>query len=73
MKYMGKEFKDYQELKAWNKQGHIDYYKKLATLASSNLTMELSIMMTDCAVVLMRQFGLTADEIEEIELACMAV
>ena len=73
MKYLGMEFKNYQELKDWNKQGHINHYKKLAKMFSNNPTMELNVMMCKCAVILVKQFGLTYNDVEQIELSCMAV
>lgn len=73
MKYLGMEFKNYQELKDWNKQGHINHYKKLAKMFNNNPTMELNVMMCKCADVLVKQFGLTYNEVEQIELSCMAV
>ena len=73
MKYLGMEFKNHQELKDWNKQGHINHYKKLAKMFSNNPTMELNVMMCKCADVLVKQFGLTYNEVEQIELSCMAV
>ena len=73
MKYLGMEFKNHQELKDWNKQGHIYRYKKLAKMFSNNPTMELNVMMCKCANILVKQFGLTYSEVEQIELSCMAV
>ena len=73
MKYLGMEFKNYQELKDWNKQGHINRYKKLAKMFSNNPTMELNVMMCKCADILVKQFGLTYNDVEQIELSCMAV
>lgn len=73
MKYLGMEFKNYQELKEWNKQGHIDHYTKLAKMFANKPSMELSVMMDKCADVLVKQFGLKPSEIEQIEISCMAV
>ena len=73
MKYLGMKFKNYQELKDWNKQGHINRYKKLAKMFSNNPTMELNVMMCKCADILVERFGLTYNDIEQIELSCMAV
>ena len=73
MKYLGMEFKNHQELKDWNKQVHINRYKKLAKMFSNNPTMELNVMMCKCADILVKQFGLTYSEVEQIELSCMAV
>lgn len=71
VKYMGRTFKNYEALKEWNKQGHIDHYKQLAKMAATNLTMELSIMMGEAADTLHNHFGMEWSEIEEIEIAAM--
>lgn len=73
MKYLGREFKNKQELRAWNKHGHIEHYKKLAKMFINNPSMELSIMMSKCADTLVQQFGMTYNDVEQIELSCMAV
>lgn len=73
MKYLGMEFKNHRELKDWNKQGHINHYKKLTKMFSNNPTMELNVMMCKCADALVKQFGLTYNEVEQIELSCMGV
>ena len=73
MKYLGIEFKNYQELKDWNKRRHINHYKNLAKMFSNNPTMELNVMMCKCADILVKQFGLTYNDVEQIELSCMAV
>lgn len=72
MKYLGMEFKNYEEMREWNKAGHIAEYQKLAKLFENNPTMELSSMMSDRADVLVNQFGLTWEEIEELEAAAWA-
>ena len=71
MKYLGKEFKNYQELKNWNKQGHIDHYKALTKLFIEKPTMELSCKMVEYAEVLVKIFGMTYSEVEQIEISCM--
>lgn len=68
MKYLGMEFKSYQELREWNKQGKINEYRNLAKRFNEQATLELSSMMSDLAQVLIKQFGLTPDELEAIEL-----
>lgn len=69
MKYLGMEFKNYEEIKEWNKAGHIESYKKLVKLFSINPSMELSIMMDKQAEILVKRFGMTWEEIEELEMA----
>ena len=73
MKYLGMTFKNYDELKAWVKQGKLNEYRKLAKLAVDNLTMELNAMMSDLASELMSNYGVSADEIESIELEALAL
>lgn len=70
--YMGMEFKNHDELKAHTKEGHISYYKKLCKLAGNNFTMELNVMMCKQADVLIKHFGMTLAEVEQIELEAMA-
>lgn len=69
MKYLGMEFKNASELEAWTKEGNIKEYKKLAKLFNNNPTMELSAMMSDCAEILHDRFGVSWEEIEEMEMA----
>lgn len=71
IEYMGRTFNSFAELNEWNKAGHIDYYKKLASMAANNPTMELITIMRTEADTLHNQFGLTWCEIEEIEIAAM--
>lgn len=69
MMYLGIEFKSYEELKNWSKEGSIREYKKLAKMFDRNPSMELSAMMSDRADILHRKFGLSWEEIEELEIA----
>lgn len=69
MKYLGMEFKNKKKLLAWNKEGKINEYRKLAQRFDQNPTMELSSMMSDLASVLVDQFGLTWEQVEELEIA----
>lgn len=69
MTYLGMEFKNYEELNNWNKAGHITEYKKLAEMFSKHPTMEISSIMSDRALVLHDSFGMSWEEIEELEIA----
>lgn len=69
MKYLGMEFKNYDDMNAWNKAGHIEEYKTLANLFANNPSMEISSMMNDRAQVLVNHFGMTWEEIESLEIA----
>jgi hypothetical protein len=69
MKYLGMEFKNHSELNVWNMAGHIAEYKKLSAMFEQHPSMELSTMMSDRAEVLVKQFGMTWEQIEELELA----
>lgn len=69
MKYLGMEFKNHSELNAWNMAGHIAEYKKLAAMFGQHPSTELSSLMSDRAEVLVKQFGMTWEQIEELELA----
>ena len=71
MKYLGMEFKNYEELQAWSKQGHIDRYKWLAKRFAENGSMETSCMMSKLFLVPMNHYGMTSDEIEALELEVM--
>lgn len=67
MKYLGMDFKNYDEMRAWSKAGHIEEYKNLAKLFDKNPTQELSVIMSDRALVLVEAFGLTWEQIEDLE------
>lgn len=67
MKYLGMDFKNYDEFEAWSRNGHVERYKVLAGLFSENPTMELSVAMSDEALILTETFGLTWEQIEDIE------
>lgn len=69
MKYLGMEFKDYNELADWNKDGHIKEYRRLAEMFSQSPSMEISSIMSDRAAVLHDSFGMSWEEIEELEIA----
>ena len=67
MTYLGMEFKNYEELENWSKEGHIKRYEKLAKMFDRNPCMEISSMMSDLSQLLIKRYGLTLDEIEAIE------
>lgn len=72
IKYLGREFKNHDELKAWTKAGKIAEYKRLAQMFDANPTMEISSMMYDLSIVLMTQFNMSGEEIETLELSAIA-
>ena len=72
MIYLGTEFKNAAEVKEYNKQGNVNYYKTLAKLFGENPTMELNSMMCDVADTLVNVFGMTYAEIENIEIEALA-
>ena len=69
MTYLGIEFKNYEELENWNKEGHIKEYKKLAEMFNKKPSMEISSIMSDRAIVLHDRFGISWEEIDELETA----
>lgn len=69
MTYLGIEFKNYEELENWNKEGHIKEYKKLAEMFNEKPSMEISSIMSDRAIVLHDRFGISWEEIDELETA----
>lgn len=69
MRYLGMEFKDHAELKAWSKVGHIEHYKKLSAMFAENPSMELIDMMWEEREVLVKQFNMTYEECELLEIA----
>lgn len=71
MTYMGIEFESAEAIKTWSKEGNITEYRKLAKRFAENPSVELSFMMSRLADILVKTFGLTWDEVEEIELSVM--
>lgn len=69
MNYLGREFKNVQELLDWSKERKISYYRDLAKRFSEAPSMELSVIMSDTADTLVKYFGLSWDEIEALEIA----
>lgn len=68
IKYMGMEFENHAELKEWCKAGNIKHYRTLARIAAQDLTMEIIAKMADMREILCNQYGMTAAELEEIEI-----
>ncbi len=68
MKYLEMEFKSYEELKNWNKEYHIKEYKRLVRMFGKTPAMEISSMMLDRALTLHDCFGMSWEEIEELEI-----
>ena len=66
--YLGFEFNSRDELTAWSKSQHITAYAKYAAMFANNPTTELSVMLSKHADALHNIFGMTWDEIEEIEI-----
>ena len=56
----------------FSKQGAIDCFKLFAKRCYENLTMESSCVLSDVADDLHRELGLSYNEIEAIEISCMA-
>lgn len=67
MKYLGMEFENKKDLLNWSKEGKISEYKKLSAIFNNSPSMEISSKMADVAETLVTRFGLTWDEIEELE------
>ena len=65
--YLG-QFNSLNELKSYNKQLKVAEYRELVKRFNEKASMELNSMMCDLAKVLIKQFGLTPEEIEAIEL-----
>lgn len=72
MMYLGRSFNDVEEIKEFNKQGNVNFYKKLAKRFASNPTMETSVAMTKLADILVNIHGMTYSELEAIEIAAYA-
>lgn len=70
MTYLGMKFKNYEEFYNWKKEGHVRWYKTLMKVFINNPTMECSSRLSDQSVLLHDKYGLSWDEIEEIEISC---
>ena len=68
---LGMKFKNYHEIKEWSKKGKINEYRNLSKRFNEQATLELSSMLSDLAQVLIKQYGVTLDELESIELGTL--
>lgn len=64
-----REYRTAEEIREDAKQSNIARYKKLANMFGNNPSVELSSMMGDLALTLVKSYGLTWDEIEALEIA----
>lgn len=65
----GVVFNSKQEIDEFIKRELVERYQQYSRMFWENSTMELSSMMSDLADVLVKQYGLSWDEIEEMEAA----
>ena len=72
MKYLGRTFKNHEELMTWVKEGKIAEYKKLMKMLSettdAEYAMAIVVKSSELENVLIKQFGMTPTEIEAIEI-----
>lgn len=64
-----KEYRTVEEIREEAKQQTISWYKTLCKVFSNHPTMEISCKMSDTALTLVKQYGLTWDEVEALEIA----
>ena len=64
-----REYKTAAEIREDAKQGNINFYKKLSHMFNENPSIELSAMMSDLALTLVNHYGLTWEDIENLETA----
>lgn len=62
-----REYRTVEEIREEAKQGNIARYKKFAKMFDKQPSMEISSMMSDLAIVLIKSYGLTPAEVEELE------
>lgn len=65
-------FNSESDIDAFIKKQAIERYKTLAVMFSNKPSMELTSMMCDLADRLVKVFGLTYTEIEELEIAAIS-
>ena len=63
-----REYRTAQEIREDAKQSNIARYKKLAIMFTNHPSMELSNMMSDLALTLVKSYGLTWGEVEALEI-----
>lgn len=68
-KYLGMEFKNKDELFAWNRDGLVNEYKTLNKLFIQQMSYAMIDRMQEIADVLVNQYGYTYEQVEELELA----
>ena len=56
-----------KEIRKNKKKGNIERYKKLAKMFENHPSMEISSMMSDLALVLVKSYGMTFEEVEALE------
>ena len=64
-----REYRTVEEIREEAKQSNIRFYKMLAKMFSNHPTMEISSKMSDTALVLVKSYGMTWDEVEALEIA----
>ena len=62
-----KQYRTAKEIREDAKKGNIERYKKLAKMFENHPSMELSSMMSDLALVLVKSYGMTFEEVEALE------
>lgn len=63
-----REYRTVEEIREDAKQNNIARYKKLASMFNNHPSMELSSMISDLALTLVKSYGLTWAEVEAIEI-----
>ena len=64
-----REYKTTTEIIEEAKQGNIEFYRTLARMFNANPSMEISTMMSNTALTLVKSYGLTWEEVERLEIA----
>lgn len=64
-----REYKTVEEIREEAKQQNIRWYKMLSEMFNNHPTMEISSQMSDTALVLVENYGMTWNEIEALEIA----
>lgn len=62
-----REYRTVEEIREEAKQGNIARYKMLARMFNKQPSMEISSMMSDLAIALVKSYGLTPEEVEALE------
>ena len=64
-----REYRTAEEIREDAKQSNIARYKKLVSMFANHPTMEISAAMDDLALVLVKSYGLTWEQVEALEVA----